>query len=93
MNDRIRALINAGNWYFAIVFERAVIGAVQLENGWIFCSVRYCADPKMFDLETGKMLVRDDIIDQIISYEAYKSGDVSAPKEAWYKLPVVEMKD
>lgn len=47
----------------------------------------------MFDLETGKMLVRDDIIDQIISYEAYKSGDVSAPKEAWYKLPVVEMKD
>jgi hypothetical protein len=91
VNDRLRALLTEGEWQFGIIFGRAVVGALQLTNGWIFCSVRYCIDPNLFDMSVGKQYVKDDIVEQLISYEAYlaRSQNIKPEPESWYRVPLV----
>lgn len=87
MDEETRKIIQEGKWHFEVIFDKAVLGCLQLKNGWVLCSMRCCMNKESFDESIGRSLVKDDIVDQLVNLEAYKHNNNQG---GWYKLPILD---
>lgn len=69
--DDINNLLDNAEVKEIVVFDKCLICAYKLENGFIIVESSACADPKNFDVEIGRNICREHVENRLWELEGY----------------------
>lgn len=69
--DDINNLLDNAEVKEIVVFDKCLICAYKLENGFIIVESSACVDPKNFDIEIGRNICREHVENRLWELEGY----------------------
>lgn len=87
--DDINDLLDNAEVKEIVIFDKCLICAYKLENGFIIVESSACVDPKNFDIEIGRNICREHVENRLWELEGYvlqKKASKQAPRRSSEEL-------
>ena len=78
--ERINSLIENAEVKEFVVFDKCLICAYKLQNGFIIVEHSACVDPNNFDIDTGREICREHLENELWELEGYVCQEKFAKK-------------
>lgn len=94
--EHIKSIIDNSEFKTFTVFDKCTVVVCKLPNGFVITESSACVSPENYDMETGKIICLNKIVDKVWELEGYKLqdkvGDIShkAKKKSAENKPVTE---
>lgn len=72
-DEHIQAILDNSEFVFTTVFDKCMIVACKLPNGYVIVEEAACIDPEMYDEEFGKQMCYERIISKVWELEGYEA--------------------
>lgn len=78
--EQINSLLDSAEVREVVVFDKCLISAYKLPNGFIIVESSACVDPANFDVEIGRKICREHAETRLWELEGYVAQDEIASK-------------